>query len=211
MATVVVDTGSGNLRSVEKAAEVAAGLSSCRETSVVRTHDPDTIRKASRLILPGQGAFGDGAKAMQGGIGSAVLEFIESGRPFFGICIGLQLLFESSDEAPGVQGLGVFRGHVKRLIGGPGIKIPHMGWNALNFQTERPPLLTQSAANGQYFYFVHSFHALPAEPDVLLASVEYGSNRVTAAVGRDNVFATQFHPEKSQRTGLALLTEFFNQ
>ncbi len=211
MATVVVDTGSGNLRSVEKAAEVAAGLSSCRETSVVRTNDPDTIRKASRLILPGQGAFGDGAKAMQSGIGSAVLEFIESGRPFFGICIGLQLLFESSDEAPGVQGLGVFRGHVKRLIGGPGIKIPHMGWNALNFQTERPPFLTQSAANGQYFYFVHSFHALPTEPDVLLASVEYGSNRVTAAVGRDNVFATQFHPEKSQRAGLALLTEFFNQ
>jgi imidazole glycerol-phosphate synthase subunit HisH len=211
MTTVVVDTGSGNLRSVEKAAETAGGLASCRDTSVVRTNDPDRIRKASRLILPGQGAFGDGAKAMQGGIGSAVLEFIESGRPFFGICIGLQLLFESSDEAPGVQGLGVFRGHVRRLNGGPGIKIPHMGWNALDLQTERPSLLTKSAASGQYFYFVHSFHAVPAEPDVLLATVEYGSNRVTAAVGRDNVFATQFHPEKSQRVGLALLTEFFGQ
>lgn len=211
MTTIVVDTGSGNLRSVEKAAETAAESAACRGASVVRTGDPDVIRKASRVILPGQGAFGDGARAMQCGIGQAVLEFIQTGKPFFGICIGLQLLFESSDEAPGVRGLGVFRGVVRRLLGGPGIKIPHMGWNSLDFESESASLLSLSGASSQYFYFVHSFHAVPAEPGVLLATVGYGTNRVTAAVGRDNVFATQFHPEKSQRAGLALLTEFFNQ
>ena len=211
MATIVVDTGSGNLRSVEKAAEAAAERSSGVGTKVIRTGDPEQIRKASRLILPGQGAFGDGAKAMRGGIGPAVLEFIQSGKPFFGICIGLQLLFESSEEAPGVRGLGVFRGVVRRLVGGPGIKIPHMGWNSLNFENRPASLLSQAAASNEYFYFVHSFHAVPADPDVLLATVNYGANCVTAAVGRDNVFATQFHPEKSQRVGLALLTEFFNQ
>ncbi len=211
MATIVVDTGSGNLRSVEKAAEAAAERSNSHRTQVVRTGDPDLIRKASRLILPGQGAFGDGARAMQGGIGPAVLEFIQSGKPFFGICIGLQLLFESSEEAPGVRGLGVLRGIVRRLVGGPGIKVPHMGWNSLEFETKPASLLSQSGAENQYFYFVHSFHAVPADLSVRLATVSYGSNRVTAAVGRDNVFATQFHPEKSQRVGLALLTEFFNQ
>jgi glutamine amidotransferase len=148
---------------------------------------------------------------LQGGIGPAVLEFIRSGRPFFGICIGLQLLFEKSEEAPGVLGLGYFRGEVRRLQGGSGIKIPHMGWNALKLETPAPSLLTQSKAAQQFFYFVHSFHAVPSEPGVLLATVEYGSNQITAAVGRDNVFATQFHPEKSQRMGLTLLTEFFKQ
>jgi glutamine amidotransferase len=163
------------------------------------------------LILPGQGAFGDGAKVMQGGIGSAVTEFIGTGRPFFGICIGLQLLFESSEEAPGVAGLGLFKGEVKRLIGGDGIKIPHMGWNCLRFERPNPPILGLCGATDQYFYFVHSYHAVPADPKELLATVEYGSNRVTAAVGRDNVFATQFHPEKSQSVGLSLLAEFLNQ
>ncbi len=210
MPTVVVDTGSGNLRSVEKAAETAAGLSR-GASAVVRSSDPDVIRKASRLILPGQGAFGDGARALQGGIGPAVLEFIQSGRPFFGICIGLQLLFERSEEAPGVHGLGYFRGEVRRLQGGSGIKIPHMGWNSLKLESPDAPLLAQCNAARQYFYFVHSFHAVPTEPGVLLATVEYGSNQITAAVGRDNVFATQFHPEKSQRLGLTLLAEFFKQ
>jgi glutamine amidotransferase len=211
MTTVVVDTGSGNLRSVEKAAQFAAEQAHGDGAQVVRTSDPDVIRKASRVILPGQGAFGDGAKAMQGGIGPAVLEFIQSGNPFFGICIGLQLLFESSEEAPGVRGLGVFRGEVRHLIGGAGVKIPHMGWNSLDGDRQRPSLLSRAGAYDQFFYFVHSFHAAPSETDVLLATVDYGSNRVTAAVGRDNVFATQFHPEKSQRAGLALLTEFFER
>jgi glutamine amidotransferase len=210
MPTVVVDTGSGNLRSVEKAAEIAAGLAGA-STTVIRSSDPDTIRKASRLILPGQGAFGDGARAMQSGIGPAVLEFIRSGNPFFGICIGLQLLFDGSDEAPGVHGLGYFRGEVRKLKADGGIKIPHMGWNSLKLETPRPSLLTPSEAAEKYFYFVHSFHAVPSEPGVLLATVEYGTNQITAAVGRDNVFATQFHPEKSQRMGLTLLAEFFRQ
>ncbi len=210
MPTVVVDTGSGNLRSVEKAAEKAAELAGAVVT-VTRSSDPDAIRKASRLILPGQGAFGDGARAMQGGIGPAVLEFIRSGKPFFGICIGLQLLFDSSEEAPGVTGLGYFRGNVRRLKADGGIKIPHMGWNALKLETLGPSLLTSSNAAQKYFYFVHSFHAVPTEPGVLLATVGYGSNQITAAVGRDNVFATQFHPEKSQRLGLTLLAEFFRQ
>jgi glutamine amidotransferase len=210
MPTVVVDTGSGNLRSVEKAAETAAGLAGAGAT-VIRSSDPDTIRKASRLILPGQGAFGDGARAMQGGIGPAVLEFIRSGKPFFGICIGLQLLFDRSDEAPGVHGLGYFRGDVRKLKADGGIKIPHMGWNSLKLETRSPSLLTASKVAQKYFYFVHSFHAVPSEPGVLLATVEYGINQITAAVGRDNVFATQFHPEKSQRMGLTLLAEFFRQ
>ena len=209
MATVVVDTGSGNLRSVEKAVETAAERAGCKSAAVLRSSDPDMLRKADRLVLPGQGAFRDGAAAMQGGIGQAVLDFIRTGKPFFGICIGLQLLFEASEEAPGVLGLGWFRGEVKRLQGGPGIKIPHMGWNSLTFEVSDPMYLLAAGSADRYFYFVHSFHAVPAESDVLLATVDYGSNRVTAAVGRDNVFATQFHPEKSQRAGLSLLTEFF--
>ena len=211
MSTVVVDPGSGNLRSVEKAAETAAELVQCAAGEVVRSSDPDVIRRASRLILPGQGAFGDCVRALQNGIGAAVLEFIATGRPFFGICVGLQLLFDSSDEAPGISGLGIFRGRVRRLVGGPGIKIPHMGWNALRFEVADPRYLGSAQASGEHFYFVHSFHAVAEEPGITLATVEYGSNSVTAAVGRDNVFATQFHPEKSQRAGLALLMEFFRQ
>jgi len=211
VAIVVVDTGSGNLRSVEKAVEAAASHASRPHDGVVRSSDPDAIRSASRLILPGQGAFGDGAKAMQGGIGAAVTEFISTGRPFFGICIGLQLLFEASEEAPGVKGLGHFRGEVKKLEGGDGIKIPHMGWNQLRFERPNPAVLGPARAEKQFFYFVHSFHAVPADASVVLATVDYGSNRVTAAIGRDNVFATQFHPEKSQSVGLGVLTEFLNQ
>jgi glutamine amidotransferase len=211
MPTVVVDTGSGNLHSVEKAAEKAAAAVNGPDSQIVRTGDPDVIRKADRVILPGQGAFGDCIAALQHGIGAAVMEFIGSGKPLFGICVGLQMLFESSEEAPGVAGLGIFKGQVRRLQGGAGIKIPHMGWNALRFEVEQPKYLSAVGAADQYFYFVHSFHAVPQEPGVLLASVDYGPNQVTAAVGRDNVFATQFHPEKSQRAGLSLLTEFFKQ
>lgn len=211
MAIVVVDAGSGNLRSVEKAVETAAQMAGGAEKQVLRTGDPDEIRRASRLILPGQGAFGDCVRALQGGIGDAVLDFIGSGRPLFGICVGLQLLFESSEEAPGVPGLGLLPGKVVRLQGGGNIKIPHMGWNALRFEHEAPRYLKASGAERDYFYFVHSFHALPANKDHLLATVDYGPNLVTAAVGRDNIFATQFHPEKSQRAGLALLTEFLKQ
>ncbi len=211
MAIVVVDTGYGNLRSVEKAVETAASRSSRAAEPVIRSGDPDEIRKASRLVLPGQGAFSDCALAMRGGIGAAVTEFIVTGRPMFGICIGLQLLFESSEEAPGVAGLGHFKGTVRKLVGGDGIKIPHMGWNCLRLEQPTPNLLERSGAQGEYFYFVHSFHAVPDEASVLLATVDYGPNRVTAAVGRDNVFATQFHPEKSQSVGLGLLTEFLSQ
>jgi glutamine amidotransferase len=211
MPTVVVDTGSGNLRSVEKAAEKAASEVLGSEAHVVLSSDPDVIRRAARVILPGQGAFGDVVHSLQGGIGSAVLDFIATGKPLFGICVGLQLLFESSEEAPGVAGLGIFKGQVRRLVGGPGIKIPHMGWNALQLQTEKPTYLASARAASEYFYFVHSYHAVPEQPEVLLATVDYGQNRVTAAVGRDNVFATQFHPEKSQHAGLALLMEFFKQ
>jgi len=208
MPTVVVDTGSGNLRSVEKAAETAAEMARGAEANVVRSSDPDMIRRASRLILPGQGAFGDCVRAIQGGIGAAVMDFIASGKPLFGICVGLQLLFEGSDEAPGVRGLGILRGHVRRLQGGANIKIPHMGWNALEFQVPEPPYLGPARAENEYFYFVHSYHAVPDESGVTLATVDYGSNRVTAAVGRDNVFATQFHPEKSQAAGIRLLSSF---
>jgi glutamine amidotransferase len=209
--TVVIDLGSGNLRSVEKAVEHAARLADCRTARVLRTSDPDVIRRADRVILPGQGAFGKNARALGDGTGEAVLERLRAGVPFFGICIGLQLLFESSQEAPGVPGLGWFRGKVQRLVGGADLKIPHMGWNSLELREPAHPLLGAAHAAGEYFYFVHSYHAVADDRGVLLATAEYGPNCVTAVVGRDNVFATQFHPEKSQRAGLALLREFFKQ
>jgi glutamine amidotransferase len=134
----------------------------------------------------------------------AILERLRAGTPYFGICLGLQILFESSDEAPGVAGWSWFPGRVERLEGGPGIKIPHMGWNQVELAGGAHPLLPAR----EWFYFVHSYHAVPQDADVVRASAGYGPNRVTAAIGRDHVFATQFHPEKSQAAGLALLSRF---
>ena len=201
----VVDYGMGNLQSVVQALRAAAPAG----TEVVRTSAPEQVRAADRLVVPGQGGFRDAAAALaENGLGESVLEKMREGSPYLGICLGLQILFEASQEAPGVAGFGWFKGSVDRLVGGPEIKIPHMGWNALELKSGGHPLLTAAGGANTYVYFVHSFHAVATEPDVVKATVQHGSNVVTAAVSRDNVMATQFHPEKSQAAGIALLRRF---
>ena len=205
MTTVVVDYGWGNLQSVVQAARAAApdGM------QVLRSSSPDDVKRADRLIVPGQGAFRDTSISLhQTPLGEAILEKMRGGTPYLGICMGLQILFENSDESPGSQGFGWFKGSVKKLSGGPGIKIPHMGWNSLGLRGGGHPVLEAAGGADAYVYFVHSFHAVPADPSVVKATVEHGDNVVTAAVGRDNVIATQFHPEKSQAAGQKLLRHF---
>jgi len=205
MTTVVVDYGWGNLQSVVQAARAAApdGM------QVLRSGSPDDVKAADRLIVPGQGAFRDTSLSLhQTALGQSILEKMRSGTPYLGICMGLQILFEGSDESPGSPGFGWFKGSVKKLVGGPGVKIPHMGWNSLALQGGGHPLLEAAGGRDAYVYFVHSFHAVPDDPSVVKATVQHGDNVVTAAVSRDNVVATQFHPEKSQAAGQKLLRHF---
>ncbi len=203
----LVDTGHANLRSVKKALELA-GTELGSEVAIERTRDPEVIRKLDKIVVPGQGGFGDCLRGLRGGPDEAILERIGAGVPYFGICLGLQALFESSDEAPGVAGLGVLKGHVRKLEAAPGLKIPHMGWNELELASGGHPTLEAAGGNGSWFYFVHSFHAVPDDAGVVKACASYGPNQVTAAVAKDNVLATQFHPEKSQAAGHKLLTAF---
>ena len=209
MKVVLVETGMGNVHSVERAMQAAARHADL-ELQVTRTADPDAIRNACRLVVPGQGAFAEGARALDGGLRDVLTEAINKGTPYLGICIGLQLLFESSEEAPGAKGLGVLKGSCQRLKRAEGIKIPHMGWNHLDARNGGHPCL--DAAKGSdddaWMYFVHSYHAVPDDPSVICATVEHGPNRITAAVKHDNVFATQFHAEKSQEAGLRLIAAF---
>lgn len=209
MLAVVVDVGLGNLRSVHKAVETA-GTALGRPLEVVRSADPDLVRKADRLIVPGQGGFRDCARALSGGLRDAITGSIAAGVPYLGICLGLQVLFEGSDEAPGERGLGIFAGTVARLTGGPPLKIPHIGWNQLELRNGGHRHLDAAGGSGSWVYFIHSFHARPADPTILRAVARYGPNEITAAVGKDNVFATQFHPEKSQSAGLSLLGSFLD-
>ena len=202
MRIVVADLGSGNLRSVEKAL-AAVGA------DVTVSGDPDAIAGAERLVVPGQGAFGACAAALDrngGALRQALQAFLTTGRPFFGICIGMQLLFESSEENPEARGLGVLPGKVRRFADRPGLKIPHMGWN----QTRRGPAETEmlsTTPDGSYFYFVHSYFPDPARAEDVALTSDHGVP-FCAAVGRGPIFATQFHPEKSQAAGLALLRRF---
>jgi len=202
----IADTGTGNLRSVEKAL-AAAGA------DVVVTSDADQIARADKIVVPGQGAFGGcvaGLSRDGGALGQAVLAAIRAGRPYFGICLGLQILFEGSEEDPTCRGLGVLPGQVRRFAAAPGLKIPHMGWNV----TRRGPAAASPALAGvpdqTFYYFVHSYYPDPARADDVALSSEHGVS-FCAAVAHDNIFASQFHPEKSQGAGLALLRNFVQQ
>lgn len=204
---VIADTGSGNLRSVEKALTRAGA-------DVAVTSDPDAIRRADKVVVPGQGAFGACVTALDragGALRQVLLETIGGGKPYLGLCLGLQILFESSDEDAGCRGLGVLPGAVRRFAAAPGLKIPHMGWNEARYAAgARGNRVLTAVPDGTYFYFVHSYYAVPTcEADVALTA-EHGVS-FCAAVARDNVFACQFHPEKSQDAGLALLSGFVRQ
>jgi glutamine amidotransferase len=204
---VVCDVGLGNIRSVERAlVEASRG----REVHVEITKDPARLHEADKLVMPGQSAFGDYARALDNDLGLAVRRHLESGRPYLGICMGLQVLFEDSDEAPGCAGLGILPGRVVKLAGGIDpttrgpLKIPHMGWNEAQGEGNRGLL---PAGDPTHFYFVHSFVVAPRDRRIVAATSEYGE-RFVSAIAVDNIFACQFHPEKSQRAGLALLERF---
>jgi glutamine amidotransferase len=205
----VVDAGLGNLRSVAKALEATGTLQPVRITS-----DPKVVRDAARVVVPGQGAFGDCASALgpEAPLGRAIVEHIRGGKPYLGICLGLQVLFEESEEAPGHPGLGVFRGRVKRLPAGlrdendRRLKVPHIGWARVAVRATHPVLDVPSEDN--WFYFVHSFHAQPSDESLIAAVAAFGSMPLTAAIARENVVAVQYHPEKSQAAGLELLRQF---
>lgn len=196
---VVVDYGMGNLRSVSKALEVLGAR-------VKVSCEPKDIRLADKVVLPGVGAFGDAAAELEKrGLVNSLKDFLYRHKPFLGICLGLQLLFESSEESPRAKGLGVFKGKVVRFRS-PSVKIPHMGWNSIRVKNKHP-LLTGLGKN-PYYYFVHSYYAKPAKRDLITASCSYGKETFAAAIGNETIFATQFHPEKSQSAGLAILKNF---
>jgi glutamine amidotransferase len=192
----IIDYGSGNLRSVQKALE-RVGVEACI------TDDPNVVAESSHLVLPGVGAFGDAIRAIRGrGLVEPILAHIRADRPFLGICMGLQLLFESGSEGGHHEGLGVLTGEVTRFELPPGMKIPHMGWNQVSWRTAGT---SQPAGNdGDHFYFVHSYVARPRDETVIAATSDYGGP-FCAAVARGRLFATQFHPEKSQSAGMELL------
>ncbi len=203
----IVDLGMGNLRSVQRALERAAADGGVA-IEVTISADPAAVSANDKIVFPGQGAFRDCAVALQGGLGECLRERIAAGTPYLGICLGLQALFQSSEEAPGAAGLGVFGGAVKLLGPAEGIKIPHMGWNRLSMVRPGAGALATFDADPPYVYFVHSYHAVPDDSSLVAAVTEHGPHRITAAVQRDNVVATQFHPEKSQGVGLGFLRAF---
>ncbi|QYM79762.1 imidazole glycerol phosphate synthase subunit HisH [Horticoccus luteus] len=198
----VIDNGICNLRSVTKALESVGALA-----RVVRTPDELSGTNARGLVLPGVGALRDCVAALRAsGLDEEVRRWIAADRPFLGVCLGMQALFERSEEG-GVEGLGIFRGNVVRFRRPAEFKIPHMGWNSVNFVQPASPLAAGLATEGEAFYFVHSFHCVPVDPAVVLAECDYGGT-FTAAIGRGRCFATQFHPEKSQAKGLQIYRNF---
>jgi imidazole glycerol-phosphate synthase subunit HisH len=210
MTVAIVDYGSGNLHSAAKAFERAARESG-HDQPILVTNDPDTVRGADRVVLPGVGAFADCRRGLDAvpGMVEALNEAVrKNGRPFLGICVGMQLMAERGREYEVTDGLGWIPGEVDRITpADPDLKIPHMGWNTLNEHRNHPlfdgiPL----GGDGLHGYFVHSYH-LKTSPDCLVADADYGGP-VTAVVGRDNYVGTQFHPEKSQKLGLALIANF---
>ncbi|CAO3449303.1 imidazole glycerol phosphate synthase subunit HisH [Azospirillum sp.] len=204
----LIDYGSGNLRSAAKAIERAAGEAEASYTVLV-TSDADAVRHADRVVLPGVGAFADCKRGLSEvpGMLEALEEVVHRrGRPFLGICVGMQLMAERGREYGVTEGLGWVPGEVVKLEpADPALKIPHMGWNELNIRHPHPVLA--GLPEGSHAYFVHSYQFKLADPDTLIASADYGGP-FAAVVGRDNLVGTQFHPEKSQATGLALIANF---
>lgn len=195
----IIDYDAGNLKSVEKA------LLRLGEEAVV-SRERETILEADKVILPGVGSFGDAmGKLREFGLDKVIYEVVEKGTPFLGICLGLQLLFERSDEAPGVEGLGILKGEILRIPAYEGLKIPHMGWNSLELKNSGR--LFEGLPQNPYVYFVHSYYLKAEEEDIVKASTWY-STEIHASVEKDNVFACQFHPEKSSDTGLQILKNF---
>ena len=195
----IVDLGLGNLHSVAKAFERAGAVP---ELSA----DPEVLLRADRLVMPGQGAFKECAHALAGEVGDAVRAWIASGRPYLGICLGMQALFEASEEAPGEKGLGIYEGTVRRFAEdlrddeGRLQKVPHIGWNQIH---SRHPVFE----DGEWYYFVHSYYCVPSDESLVAATADYGGP-FCSAIARDNVLACQFHPEKSQHAGARLIGHF---
>jgi glutamine amidotransferase len=196
----IIDYGMGNLSSVFKALKKLGAY-------VRITGSIPEIEKADSVILPGVGNFGDGMKHLQAsGLDKAVKNSIKSGKPFLGICLGMQLLMDESEEAPGLPGLGIFKGKVVRFPKNA-LKVPHMGWNSINIEGENPNL--SGIKDGTYFYFVHSYYVKPDDLKINTATCRYGLD-FSACIGKENVFATQFHPEKSQDAGLCILKNWIS-
>ena len=197
----IIDYDAGNIKSVEKAMEYLG-----QEAQVTR--DPKVILGADKVILPGVGAFGDAmGKLRQYGLDQVIHEVVKKEIPLLGICLGLQLLFEKSDETPGVSGLGVLEGEILRIPDKEGLKIPHMGWNSLKFPNEGR--LFKGILEDSYVYFVHSYYLKAKDESIVTATTEY-SSLIHASVERGNVFACQFHPEKSSDVGMQMLNNFVN-
>lgn len=195
----IIDYGAGNLMSVKKALDFIGAESEI-------TADKDKIKNASHVILPGVGSFGDAMASMaERGLVDTVREAALSGKPFLGICLGLQLLFAESDESPAVSGLGVLDGKISLIPKNDGLKVPHMGWNSVEIKQNSG--IFKGISNGSYFYFVHSFYLNGANADEVAGTTQYGTE-IQCAVEKGNLCATQFHPEKSGEIGLMLLKNF---
>lgn len=195
----VIDYDAGNIKSVEKA------LVSLGESAVI-TRDRETILKADRIVLPGVGAFGDAMGKLRAyGLVDVIKEAVLQNTPFLGICLGLQLLFESSEETPGIEGLGILKGKIVKIPDNKGLKVPQIGWNALEFPNKGR--LFNGISENSYVYFVHSYYLQADEPEIVTATTEYAAH-IHASVEKGNVFACQFHPEKSSDVGLRILKNF---
>jgi glutamine amidotransferase len=195
----IIDYGMGNLRSVSKALEyLGASFTLCAKGK--------DLAGAAKVILPGVGAFGDAMEELRSrGFLGPIRELVARKTKLMGVCLGLQLFFDKSEENPGVKGLGVFKGTVRKFRSA-GVKVPHMGWNDLKVLKDHP--LLEGIPGGEYFYFVHSYYGKPAAKSLTLASCKYGRENFSAVIGSGHVFATQFHPEKSQEAGLRILKNF---
>lgn len=195
----IIDYGAGNIQSVNKALKHIG-------CDTVVTKDKDIIMRADGAVLPGVGSFGDTMNTMtQYGIKDTVLDYTQSGKPFLGICLGLQLLFPSSEESPEASGLGIFDGTITKIPSGEGLKIPHIGWNSLDIKKNSGIL--KGIDGNPYVYFVHSYYLNASDKSIVSAQTDYGVS-IDASIEKGNVFATQFHPEKSGETGLKILKNF---